>query len=197
MEPDRWWYLSDLARELRVHHATLQRELARLTKAEILVSKRDGNRSYYRANEGSPIFPELRSLLAKTAGLADALRVALRPFASAIELAFVYGSVARASEVSGSDVDLFIVGRVGLKDLTPALRKAEQRLRRPVNPTIYARTEFRSKLAAGSPFLSNVLDNEKLFVIGALSDLERLAQGRTNRAPQARTRGHRRASSGR
>ena len=197
MEPDRWWYLSDLARELGVHHATLQRELARLTKAEILVSKRDGNRSYYRANEASPIFPELRSLLAKTAGLADALRVALRPFAKAIELAFVYGSVARASEVSGSDVDLFIVGQVGLKDLAPALRKAEQRLRRPVNPTIYTRAEFRRKLVSGSPFLSNVLDHEKLFVIGALSDLERLAQGRANRAPQARTRGNRRASSGR
>src|SRR5439155_18187215 len=68
MEPERWWYLSDLARHLGVHHATLQRELARLTQAEILLTKRDGNRAYYRANADSPVFPDLRNLLMKTAG---------------------------------------------------------------------------------------------------------------------------------
>jgi predicted nucleotidyltransferase len=196
MEPDRWWYLSDLARRLGVHHATLQRELARLTRAEILLSKRDGNRAYYRANPDSPIFPELRSLLTKTAGLADALRDALRPFEKLIAVAFLYGSVARAAEVSESDVDLMIVGQLSLKSLAPGLRKAEQQLHRPVNPTIYGASEFARKLASGNQFLRNVLDKEKLFVVGTHGDLERLAQGRANRGPQARARGDRRTASG-
>src|SRR3954470_15751786 len=95
MDPDRWWYLSDLARHLGVHHATLQRELTRLTKAEILLRKKDGNRAYYRANRDSPIFPELRTLIAKTAGLVDELRNILLPFSSSIQVSFVYGSMAR------------------------------------------------------------------------------------------------------
>ena len=89
MEPERWWYLSDLARHLGVHHATLQRELTRLSKAEILQTRRDGNRAYYRANADSPIFPELRNLLMKTAGLVDALREVLRPFEKVVKVAFV------------------------------------------------------------------------------------------------------------
>ena len=195
MEPGRWWYLSDLARHLGVHHATLQRELARLTKAEILVSKRDGNRVYYRANPDSRIFPELRSLLTKTAGMVDALREALTPFQKKVAVAFVYGSVARATEASESDVDLMIVGDLSLSDLVPAVRQAEQRLGRPVNPSIYGEADFARKLASGNHFLRNLLDNEKLFVVGTQGDLERLAQGRANRGPYSGSPGNRRAPS--
>src|SRR5439155_25174429 len=158
MEPERWWYLSDLARHLGVHHATLQRELARLTQAEILLTKRDGNRAYYRANADSPIFPELRSLLMKTERLVDALRALLRPFDKMVEVALVYGSVARAAEVSESDVDLMIVGRLSLKALAPGLRTAERQLHRAINPIVFGEAEFSKKLASGSPFLRNVLD---------------------------------------
>jgi predicted nucleotidyltransferase len=195
MEPERWWYLSDLARQLGVHHATLQRELARLTRVEILVARKDGNRSYYRANPDSPIFPELRALLTKTAGLADAIKDALQPFATRITSAFVYGSVARSMQVSESDVDLMIIGEVALLDLVPTLRKAEKRIRRPVNPTLYRPDEF-TKAAATSDFLREVLDKEKLFVIGSQHDLDGLAQRGARRSPRAHTRRGRRASSG-
>jgi predicted nucleotidyltransferase len=196
MEPDRWWYLSDLARHLCVHHATLQRDLTRLTKAEILLSKRDGNRVYYRANSDSPIFPELRILLAKTVGLVDVLRDALLPLAAAIKVAFVFGSIPRGAENSESDVDLMIVGDVGLKALAPSLGEAERRLRRPVNAKVYREKEFVERLKTNGSFLPNVLSEEKLFVLGAQDDLERLAQGRANRDAQARPRGNRRPSRG-
>lgn len=195
LEPERWWYLSDLARHLGVHHATLQRELTRLSKAEILQTRRDGNRAYYRANADSPIFPELRNLLTKTAGLVDALREVLRPFEKVVKVAFVYGSVARAAETSESDVDLMILGRMSLKALAPGLRKAEQRLRRPVNPSVYGVAEFSKRLASGNQFLRNVLDKEKLFVVGTEGDLEGMVQGRANRGPQAGSRGNRRTAS--
>ena len=195
MEPERWWYLSDLARHLGVHHATLQRELARLTQAEILLTKRDGNRAYYRANADSPVFPDLRNLLMKTAGLIDALREVLRPFEKVIEVAFVYGSVARGAEASESDVDLMIVGRLSLKALAPGLRTAERQLHRAINPSVFGEAEFSKKLASGSPFLRNVLDKKKLFVAGTQGDLERLAQGRADRGPPAGSRRNRRTAS--
>ncbi len=197
MQPQRWWYLSDLARRLGVHHATLQRELARLTAAEILVARRDGNRAYYRANPDSPIFPELRALLTKTAGLVDVLREALRPFATRIASAFVYGSVARAAEASESDVDLMIIGDIGLGELVPALRGAEKVLRRPVNPSLYRPAEFVDKLGSRNHFLRQVLDKDKLFVVGNENDLDGLAQGTTSRGPRARMRGSRRSAPGR
>jgi predicted nucleotidyltransferase len=89
----------------------------------------------------------------KTAGLFDVLREALAPFAKGIRVASVYGSVARSEECSSSDVDLLVIGQVGLADIAPAVRKAETRLARPVNPSVYTPAEFAKKLAAGQHFL--------------------------------------------
>ncbi|TMQ67999.1 MAG: nucleotidyltransferase domain-containing protein [Candidatus Eisenbacteria bacterium] len=131
----------------------------------------------------------------KTERLVDALRALLRPFDKMVEVALVYGSVARAAEVSESDVDLMIVGRLSLKALAPGLRKAERQLRRPINPSVFGEAEFSKKLASGSPFLRNVLDKKKLFVVGSQGDLERMGQGRADRGPRAGSRGNRHTAS--
>ena len=196
-QPGRWWYLSDLARHLGLHHATLQRELARLTQAQILESRRDGNRVYYRANADSPVFPELRALLAKTAGLAGVLQSALAPHTPHIECAFVYGSVARGAEAAESDVDLMIVGSVTLMALSKALATAERELQRPVEASVYGVADFAHKVASANPFVRRVLSGDKLFVVGTERDLERLAQGGASRAAPARTRRDRGTKKGR
>src|SRR5436305_505484 len=56
LRPAREWYLSDLARHLKVQPSSLQRELARLVSAGILRRRDDGNRAYYQAETESPIF---------------------------------------------------------------------------------------------------------------------------------------------
>ena len=122
MDPERWWYQSDLARHLSVHHATIQRELVRLSQAEILTTRRDGNRVYYRANRESPVFPELRALVTKTAGHAEILLAALKPALPEIQVAFIHGSIAKGSERAASDVDLMIIGCVTLKAIALAIR---------------------------------------------------------------------------
>ena len=166
MQPERWWYLSDLAQHLGVPPSTLQRELASLVEAGILRRKRDGNRVYFQPDPDCPLLPELTGLMTKTAGLLDVLREALAPFAGSIRWAFVYGSVARAEVRSASDVDLMVVGSVGLADLVSALRKAERRLGRPINPTVYTPEEFVQKRQAGHHFLKTVLQDEKLAIMG-------------------------------
>ena len=184
LRPEREWYRSELARELGVQASSLQRPLARLTEAEVLVARRSGNRLYYRANPGAPAFSELRGLLAKTSGLAWVLREALEAFESKISLAFVYGSVAAGEEVSSSDVDLFVVGEAGLSELAPVLRGASLRLGREVNPTVYGAEEFARKLRAKNRFLRSLVDKPKLFVVGTEDDLRKACEG-TASSPRA------------
>src|SRR5438034_7134479 len=128
MHPSRWWYQSDLAHHLGVRPSSLQRELNALVDAGILRRRREGNRVYFQPDPECPFLGELTGLMTKTAGLLDVLRERLCRFAKAIDWAFVYGSVARSEERSSSDVDLMVVGRVGLADLSPALRRAERLL---------------------------------------------------------------------
>jgi predicted nucleotidyltransferase len=171
MQPDRWWFLSDLARHLGVTPSSLQRELKSLVNAEILTRRQEGKQVYFQPNPECPFLAELQGLMAKTAGLTDILKEALEPLAEAIDCAFIFGSLARSEEHSASDVDLMIIGRIGLAMLSPVLRDAEERLNRPVNPTVYLREEFADKIKARHHFLSAVLKGKKLFIIGNKDDL--------------------------
>jgi predicted nucleotidyltransferase len=173
-QPEKWWYLSELAQFLGTSPSSLQRELKALVEGGILETRREGTRAYFKADTGSPIFPELRSLINKTAGVVPTLRTILRPFEQQIVCAFVYGSVARREEHARSDVDLLVVGNAGLANLTADLRKTEARLGREVNVTSYSAAEFRRKAAAKEHFLSEVLRGPKEFVKGDQRDLEDL-----------------------
>jgi predicted nucleotidyltransferase len=170
----RSWYLHELAAHLRVRPSSLQRELSRLTDAGILMRRRHGNRVFYQVDESCPFVVDLRSLLAKTVGLVDVLRAALEPFRASIKYAFVYGSVARGEETSASDIDLLIVGQVGLAEVAPALRQAEQQLGRPVNPSVYSLGEFMKKMRASNHFLTTVWGEKKLVVQGDLDELAKI-----------------------
>ena len=191
MDAGKEWYLSDLARHLKVPTSSLQRELASLVGAGILQRRGDGNRSYYSAQTESPIFADLYGLLLKTAGLKDVLASCLAPFRERISAAFVYGSFARQEEQPASDIDLMIIGQIGLAELAKVLRHAEDKLLRPVNPSIYTPEEVAEKLSSGHYFLGTVMSKEKLFVLGDKDDLEaaiKLKPCSASRDKQARTR---------
>jgi uncharacterized protein len=176
MDPTREWYLSDLARHIGVTPSSLQRELVSLVQAGILRRREDGNRAYYSAETESPIFGDLHGLLLRTAGLRDVLAESLEPFRDRVRVAFVYGSLARQEEQPRSDIDLMVIGSVGLAELAPALKHAEERLLRPVNPSIYSPEEIAEKLASGHHFLETVMSKEKLFVLGDKDDLAAATQ---------------------
>lgn len=184
-QPDKWWYLSELADYLATSPSSLQRELKALVNGGILEARREGTRAYFKADTRSPFFPELRSLIEETGGVVPTLRTILRRFEGRIACAFVYGSVARPEEHARSDIDLLVVGEAGLADLTRALRKAEARLGREVNVTSYSVTEFRRKAAAKDHFLSEVLRGPKKFVKGDQRDVDDLI-GKPRRSTSSR-----------
>jgi predicted nucleotidyltransferase len=172
MNPKRSWFLSDLARHLGVPKTSLQRELLNLEGAGIILREVDGRQVYYRANPNCPFLPELQGLLAKTAGFVDVIREALESVKGRITVAFLYGSIARGEEVAESDVDLMVVGNVGLSGLAHIIRRARVRLAREVNPTVFTPDEFASK-AKEKGFVRAVLDKPKLFVVGDEDVLEK------------------------
>jgi DNA-binding transcriptional ArsR family regulator len=65
LQPEKAWYVSELARRMGVPPSSLQRELRDLAEAGILKTHRQGRMSYYQANVESPLFPDLRGRPAK------------------------------------------------------------------------------------------------------------------------------------
>jgi DNA-binding transcriptional ArsR family regulator len=177
VQPEKAWYASELAQRLGVPSSSLQRELQDLTEAGILKTHKQGRMVYYQANRESPVFPDLRGLMLKTAGLVDVLAQALKPVTSKVTTAFVYGSIAAGSEDSNSDIDLMVVGEVSPQDLALPLRRARESLGREINPTVYSLAEFNGKRSAGDHFLTQVLDKPRLVVLGNKDELGKVAGG--------------------
>jgi DNA-binding transcriptional ArsR family regulator len=172
LQPDKRWYFRELARQLHLQPSSIQRDLTALTEAGILERHYDGNRVYYQAQRECPIFPELEQVLIKTVGVVDVLREALKPVRKKIKIAFIYGSIAAGKARAESDVDLMIVGDVGLERIARLFQGIETQLGRQVNPTVYTVADFRQRLTEESHFLRTVLGSPVLFVQGIRNDLE-------------------------
>jgi len=166
--------MSELAQSMGLAGPDIRRELSQLADADIIKQWRDGNRVYFAANTQCPFFPELRRLLLKTAGLIDVLKESLQALSDYIELAFVYGSFARGTDRSASDVDVLIVGTIDPIALSEKLHKAEEVLQRDINTSVFAVEEFCARVEQGDHFLTSVLEGEKIFILGSEDDLEAL-----------------------
>lgn len=165
--PDRSFYANELIALARSGTGAVQRELASLLAAGLVTVRDQGNQKHYQANAASPVFAELRGLVLKTVGLADVLRAALAPLGDQVAAAFVYGSVARQQDTAASDVDVLIVSdALGYAEVFGALEGAAQTLGRAINPTLYTRAELARRRAQDNAFVTRVLDQPRIWLMG-------------------------------
>jgi DNA-binding transcriptional ArsR family regulator len=169
-KPSAELHLREIMRQSHLTLGTIQQEVARLSNADLLTVRRDGNRLYYRANTQHPIFLELQGIALKTTGLREQLLSVLADIPG-IDLAFVYGSIASDAAGAGSDVDLLIVGTVGLRALAPRLRPLSVSLGREINPHILSRKAIADRVQRGDAYIANLLTSPKLWIIGSPDEL--------------------------
>ena len=172
--PETTFYQRELADLAGARLYTVQRELARLEKAGLIVRTPRGNRVYYAANRTHPAFEDLKRVVLKTIGLGDGLRACLAPLSDRVRVAFLYGSFARGEETAGSDIDLLIVGDLPLREVSSVLGPVGREIGREFNPAVYPPEELRTKVKAGHHFLTEVLKGKKIYLIGDDDEIRRL-----------------------
>ncbi len=171
-QPQRSYFATELIGLAGGGSGAVQRELARLAQSGLVTVTRLGNQKHYQANPHSPVFAELCGIVQKTVGLAEPLREVLLPFADNIAAAFVFGSVAKRSDTAGSDIDLMVVSdSLNYADLFGALEQAATRLGRTVNPSIYTRQELAKRIKQKNSFVTRVLAQPKVWLIGGEDEL--------------------------
>lgn len=170
--PTREYYVRELHRRTGFSLRALQHELARLERLDLLVTRRQGREKYYRANERHPLFPDLKRIVYKTAGLGDVIREALAGI-EGVGAAFIYGSVAKGSERVTSDIDLMVIGSPNPDHLHDALKKAEKALGRDVNVVTMGTDEWKERRRTRDAFVYDLLRSEKILLIGNERTLRR------------------------
>jgi len=170
-KPDQSFYLREIMRAVAMGRGTVRRELDRLVDADLVRITHTGNQHHYQANEDNPVFTELHAIVRKTFGIVDVIRAALAPLLDKVELAFIYGSIAKGEAGAKSDVDLMLVADdLAYGEIMRLFEEAEQSLGRDINPSIYDRGEFKAKLNANNTFLTRVMAQEKLWIKGEGKD---------------------------
>lgn len=171
-QPDRSFYATELISLAGVGSGAVQRELARLAQSGLVTVKPLGNQKHYQANPASPIYNELCGVVRKTVGLAEPLRAALALIAPQIKAAFVYGSIAKQEDTASSDIDLMLLSdTLTFGDAILALQAATEQLGREVNPNIFTPQDFAKRLTEGGSFVSRVMAQPKIWLIGGPDDL--------------------------
>ena len=159
----------EIQRQSGMSIGTVQEELKKLERVGLLISRRDGNRLYYAADQTHSVYPDLHNLVLKTSGLVDVLKGALKD--ADIQIAFVFGSVARGQERADSDVDLMVIGNLGLRGLSHLLSSIPDVIRREINSYTLTEEEFQRRVQEGEHFITHVLKAPKLFITGTEDEL--------------------------
>ena len=172
---DNELHMREIERRSGYAIGTIQSELRKLLRLDLVSKRKDGNRTYYRANKDHPLFLDIQRLVVKTVGLVDILQNKLTK-SQEITIAFVFGSIARQEEMAGSDIDLMIIGHLGLREITALLSGLTEKVGREINPHVFTVKEFKKRIARKENFITQVLDEPKIFIFGDENELKTMVR---------------------
>lgn len=176
LNPNKKFFLREIARLTNTIPGTLKRELDKLVQAGIINFEKSGNQNYYSANQQSSIYEDLANILRKTSGLVDVIKSGLLPLANYIDSAFIFGSMARGTENVGSDIDLMLVGNINFGDVVSVLYPLQTSLGREINPKVFTSSEWLQLSNDKNTFIRDVMSKPRLFVMGTQQDLDNLTK---------------------
>ena len=166
-------HMRELERRSGCSIGTIQTELKKLSRLEMVTSRRDGNRLYYCANLEHPLYPDICSMVKKTVGLIGLLNTAIADLHD-IDSAFLFGSIATETAGARSDVDLMVVGTLGLRVLSAKLSVVSDSIGREINPHVISVGEFHKRIEMKDHFIVSVMKSSKLFIKGGEDDFRKL-----------------------
>jgi len=170
--PEQSLYVRELARLLKEDPSNLAKELKKLEKEGIFISKIRGKEKYYSLNKSYPLYEELKKIIFKTIGVEGNLKEALLKI-EGIKSAFIFGSYAKGKEIATSDIDLFIIGIPDENELIKQINNLERKLNREINYYIYPEKELQKKIKEKDSFVKSVILGSKIILVGKENDLPR------------------------
>jgi len=176
MHPETEYYGRELSNMLGASPRSVHLELKNLKSIDLLQRRISGKQHYYSVNTLHPLYRDLQNIFRKTVGLKDVVAEALRPYTASIAYAFIYGSFASGNFTAESDVDLIIIGDTRSRKLSSVLMKAGESLEREINCSVFSRNEFIGRLQKHDHFISRILEEPVLFLVGDPDEFSQLSE---------------------
>jgi len=166
LNPESSFHINELSRLTGFSLKGVAKELKNLLSGGILKKEVIGNQHRYQLDSQCPINREIKWIILKTVGLSDIIKEALGPVRKKIELSFIYGSFASGDYGNESDVDLFVVSKVGGVKLAKLLGPVQNETGRPINISQFSPAEYKQRKKRKDHFLMRVLQGPRIAIIG-------------------------------
>ena len=142
LNPDNSAYLRGLESEFGESSNAIRLELNRLEKADMLVSKTEGNRRLFKVNQKHPLYNEINSIVRKYFGL-DILVEKIAERLGNLNAVYLTGEISRGTDFS--IIDLVFVGDIDKNYLVGLIEKTEKLIQRKIRYIIYSEEEFKKQ----------------------------------------------------
>lgn len=173
-QPHVSYYTTQVIKAVQGGSGAVQRELKNLTEAGIIIRyAHEGHVSYW-ANQNSPIFSELRSIVRKTFGMTEVIRGTLQPVAEEIKIALLFYPISQNSDGLEDDIELMVIGDIHFNEVVDQLGLIETELGRKINIVVYPESEFQRKIRSDQNFEKSVAGRTRVFLIGDDDELSKL-----------------------
>ena len=166
-EPTQELTIAEVARRADVLPAVAHREIGRLVSGGVLTDRREGNNRLVRVNLDHPLYRPMAEIVAAAYGPVPVLRSLLEA-KPGVEAAYIYGSWAarRAGEPGPPprDIDVVVIGSLGLDEMIQIQEAARDQLRIDVN--IHRVDQSSWDHPDGNPFLTTVTSRPLVQIVG-------------------------------
>jgi predicted nucleotidyltransferase len=166
---EKEYYVREIVRMTGENLNAVRRELANLESFGLIRGERKGNLQYYSVNRDFFLYEELQKIVLKTEGVASIIRERVTD-PGHIRCMFIYGSFAKGTAGSKSDIDLFILGDIDENRLIPLVHESENTLGREINYTLMRPDELEMRRQTQDPFIKNVMQEPKVMITGTFDD---------------------------
>jgi len=165
LSPGKIYHVREIVRRTEEEINAVRRELAHLEKAGLMSKERRANRLFYMLRKDYPLYYDLLELLEKTKGLGSEI-IKNKLKLGKIKFAMISGRFSRAIPRTGNDVDLLVVGRVVLPELSQIVRREEVKRENEINYTVMSEEEFEFRKRRRDPFIIEILKGSRIMIIG-------------------------------
>jgi predicted nucleotidyltransferase len=171
LNPETEYHIRELSRIVKITPIYVQKELKNLQSLGLLGSRKKGNMVLYKLQVKSPIVEDLKRIFLKTESVGHEILKGLD--SKKIKFALIFGSFAKGTEISTSDIDLLVIGSINEDDILHSISKTERRIGREINFILWTEKEFLHKVQENIPLIREILKTAIIMIVGDEDEFKR------------------------
>ncbi len=172
------FHANDMARKTGLAPSTITKEMPVIQNIGLVLRRTQGNLVFYKINNQSVIYSELKRIFLKFEMLDEIISRDLPK--EKIKYALIYGSFAKGTESQSSDIDLLIIGDVNENTLLRSISKTERTIGREINYLLWKEEEFLERVGKKIPLIREISKTPIMMIVGEEDEFKRSIETRSS-----------------